>query len=314
MAASIHVYHESADYLSELIRRANPSIEVVPLKTPVALRSALADIEVLFAPSPPRDGWAGANRLRLIQMLGSGVDQLLPSPDLPAGVEIAGVRGMFAADVAEHALAMMLTHARRLVQLVDAQRAKRFESTPRPTLAGRTLAIVGYGEVGRRLARATLALDMRVCAVSRTGKAADANVQVFETGQLAGAVCDAHYVVIAAPLTPSTVKLFDGALLSRMRPDTFLVNVARAGIVDEEALAEALSAGRLGGAALDVFADEPLPPDSPLWSVPRLVITPHIAGLGERYIERCIEALLENVAALAAGDPRVGLVDRDVGY
>src|SRR5262245_38739011 len=140
MAGSpIHVYHESADYLTELIHRANPGLEVVSLKTPVALRSSLADIEILFAPSPPRDGWAGANRLRLIQLLGSGVDSLLPSPDLPHRVEVAGVRGMFAADVAEHALAMMLSHSRRLAQLFDAQRARQFDSTPRPTLAGRQL-------------------------------------------------------------------------------------------------------------------------------------------------------------------------------
>lgn len=314
MGSPVHVYHESADYLAQLIHRSSPSLEVIPLKTPVALRSALPEIEILFAPQPPRDGWAGATKLRLIQLLGSGVDSLLPSPDLPAAVEIAGVRGMFAADVAEHALALMLAHSRKIPQLVEAQRAKRFESTPRPTLAGKQLAIVGYGEVGRRLARAALALDMKVVAVSRSGKHPDADVQLLAVDSLAAAICDAHYIVVAAPLTPATVKLIDGALMSRMRPDAFIVNVARAGIVDEAALAESLTAGRLGGAALDVFADEPLPPDSPLWTVPRLIITPHVAGLGEHYIERCIGALLENVAALAAGTPLVGVIDRDVGY
>jgi phosphoglycerate dehydrogenase-like enzyme len=103
-------------------------------------------------------------------------------------------------------------------------------------------------------------------------------------------------------------------MLSRMRPDAFVVNVARGGIVDEYALADALSAGRLGGAALDVFADEPLPAEHPLWNVPRLAITPHIAGLGERYIERCVDVLLANARALDGGTPRQGLVDRHVGY
>jgi len=308
------VYHESADYLAKLIHRADPRLEVVALKTPVALRSALPEIEILFAPQPPRDGWMAATKLRLIQLLGSGADHLLPSPDLPSSVDIAGVRGMFAPDVAEHALALMLAHSRRLVQIVEAQRAKRFESTPRPTLAGKQLAIVGYGEVGRRLARAALALDMTVVAVSRTGKHPKPDVQLLGVESLPAAICDAHYIVVAAPLTPATVKLIDGALMSRMRPDAFIINVARAGIVDEPALCEALTAGRLGGAALDVFADEPLPPDSPLWNVPRLLITPHVAGLGERYIERCIEALLANVSALASGTPRLGVIDRDVGY
>lgn len=310
----MHVYHESAEYLAGLIRAVAPHLEVVTLKTPVALRSALSEIEVLFAPSPPRDGWAGAARLRLIQMLGSGVDHLLPSPDLPASVEVAGVRGLFAADVSEHALALMLAHARRLVQLADDQRAKRFEPAPRGTLAGEALTIVGFGEVGRRLARATVALDMRVTAVSRTGTGELSGVDVVTTDRLIEKVRYARYVVIAAPLTPATTNLFDASLLRRMREDAFLINVARGGIVDEVALADVLSAGRLGGAALDVFVDEPLPPDSPLWSVPRLVITPHVAGLGERYIERCVEVLLTNVAALAAETARVGLVDRDVGY
>lgn len=310
----MHVYHESAEYLATLIRIAAPHLEVIPLKTPVALRTTLPEIEILFAPSPPRDGWAGAERLRLVQLLGSGVDQLLPSPDLPAHVEVAGVRGLFAADVAEHALALMLAHARKLTALVDDQRAKRFEPTPRGTLAGEKVVIVGYGQVGRRLARATLALDMRVCAVSRTGSNAEPGVELVAVDRLTRAVEDARYVVIAAPLTPATMHLFGASLIGRMRPDAFLVNVARGGIVDETALADALSAGRLGGAALDVFADEPLSGDSPLWTVPRLVITPHVAGLGERYIERCIDVLLANVAALAAAGPRSSLVDRDVGY
>ena len=308
------MYHESADYLTELIRRADPAVSVIPLKTPVALRTALPEIEVLFTPTPPRDGWAPAQRLALIQLLGTGVDQLLPSPDLPASVEIAGVRGLFAADVAEHALALILAHARGLPQLLDAQRARRFEATQRPSVVDKLLVIVGYGEVGRRLARAAHALEMRVVAISRTARNPEAGVQLYSPDCFAAAASDASYLVIAAPLTPATANLVDGALISRLRPDVFVINVARAGIVDEAALAEALSVGRIGGAALDVFSEEPLPSDHPLWNVPRLLITPHVAGLGERYIERCVQALLGNVAALASGAPRVGLVDRDVGY
>lgn len=310
----VHVYHESAHYLAGLVRDAAPHLEVVALTTPGALRAALPDIEILFAPSPPRDGWAAAKRLRLIQLLGAGVDHLLPSPDLPASVEIAGVRGVFAADVAEHALALVLAHARGLAQLADDQRAKRFEPRPRGTLAGETLAIVGFGEVGRRLARAAVALDMKVTAISRTGRGEMPGVEVVAADRLVDTVRRARYIVIAAPLTPATTRLFDAALLARLREDAFLVNVGRGGIVDETALASALSAGRLAGAALDVFTDEPLPPDSPLWTVPRLVISPHIAGFGERYIERCVDVLVANVAALVTGAPPTGRIDRDVGY
>jgi phosphoglycerate dehydrogenase-like enzyme len=218
----------------------------------------------------------------------------------------------------------MLAHVRRLPLLAEQQRARQWEPTPRPTLAGQRLTIVGYGAIGRGLARIACALGMRVRAVSRTGvprdrtgsgsAAAENEIEVVGVSRLAEAVADAAFIVIAVPLTPETRRLFDGPLLDRLRPDAFLVNAARGGIVDEDALAGALSAGRLAGAALDVFESEPLPPDSPLWTVPRLMITPHIAGLGERYVERCVDVLLVNVAALEAGVRRQGLVDRDVGY
>lgn len=311
----IHVYHESAPYLVERIKRVDPLRSVIGIQTPVALRAALPEIEILFAPMPPRDGWASAERLRLIQLLGSGVDQLLPSPDLPPQVEVAGVRGAFAADVAEHALALMLAHARGLASYAELQRAKRFEAAARPAIAGERVTIVGNGEIGRRLARAMAALELRVRVVSRTGRGETVpGVELVPGDALAAAVSDAKFIVIAVPLTPATTDLFDASMLGRLRPDAYLVNVARGGIVDETALAEALSAGRLAGAALDVFDEEPLGPEHPLWTVPRLTITPHVAGLGVAYVERCVEVLLQNVSAIEAGVPRKGLIDRDVGY
>jgi phosphoglycerate dehydrogenase-like enzyme len=310
----IHVYHESAEYLARLVERAAPERRVVRLTSAAALAAALPEISILFAPTPPRDGWRTAHQLRLVQLLGVGADTLLPSPDLPASVEIGCMRGAFAADVAEHALALMLAHARRLGELAELQRRKSFTSTPRATLAGQRLAIVGYGAVGQRLARAARALDMQVRAVSRSGRSYGDGVEVAPTAALDEVLAEAHYVVIAVPLTAATRGLFDAARLGRLRPDAYVINVARGGILDEVALVDALSAGRLAGAALDVFEVEPLPENSPLWTQPHLVVTPHVAGLGEHYIERCVDALVANVTALESGRPRTGLVARDVGY
>ncbi|HTL33825.1 MAG TPA: D-2-hydroxyacid dehydrogenase [Kofleriaceae bacterium] len=311
----IHVYHESADYLVDRIKTIAPLRPVIGLKTPVALRAAIPEIEILFAPMPPRDGWAAAEKLRLVQLLGAGVDQLLPSPDLPSHVQVAGVRGEFAAEVTEHALALMLSHARGLPAFADAQRAKKFEAVPRAMIAGERVTIIGNGEIGKRIARASLALDLRVRVVSRTGEGETVpGAELVARDALASAIGDAKFVVIAVPLTPATTRLFDASMIAHMRSEAYLVNVARGGIVDEAALAEALSAGRLGGAALDVFDEEPLAPEHPLWGVPRLTITPHVAGLGLSYIERCIDVLMTNVAALEAGAPLKGLINRDVGY
>ena len=300
----IHVYADSAEQLSVRVRRADPTSDVIALVSRDALAAALPEIEVLFAPMPPRDGWARAERLRLIQLLGAGVDQLLPSPDLPAHVAVAGVRGVFAPEVAEHAIAMMLAHAKRLRAIYDDQRAHRFDESPRERLAGERLAIIGHGEVGRRIERIARALEMDVRAIARRDRVAD----------LGAALADARYIAIALPLTPATDRLFDAALLARLRTDAYLVNVARGEIVDEAALVAALRAGRLAGAALDVFVHEPLVADSPRWDAPNVTITPHVAGLGEHYIDRCIAVLLDNARALESGGALRCVVDRDAGY
>ncbi len=309
----IHVYHERAAELAGRIRDLARGRSVVALASRDELRAAIRELEVVLAPEPPRDGWAGAERLRLIQLLGAGADQLLPSPDLPECVEVAGVRGVFAADVAEHVLAMMLVHARRIPALLVDQERRRFEPTPRPTLAGERLTIVGLGEVGRRLARIATVIGMRVRGVSRTGRPIE-GINVVASDRVAEAIGDARFVVLAVPLTAHTRGMFDRAMLARLRRDAVVVNVARGGILDERALTDALTSGRIAGAAVDVFEHEPLPPDHFLWTASNLIITPHIAGLGEHYVDRCFEVLLDNVRRLDAGLPRCGVVDRKLGY
>lgn len=298
----IHVYHERAEVIRAAVLAAAPDREVIALASREALAAAMPAIEVLFAPDPPRAGWAGAARLRLIQLLGAGVDQLLPSPDLPAQVEVAGVRGVFAAEVAEHAIAMILALRKRLPELLDDQRARRWRQRPRGSVAGEAVTVVGAGEIGGRVARLCEALGMRVTVVSRT------------RGDLAAALDGARYLVVTAPLTPGTANLIDAAALARLPAGAFVIGVGRGGVIDEAALDAALRSGRLGGAALDVFVDEPLPPEHPLWTAPGMIATSHVAGYGERYVERCVQVLLENVAALEAGAPRRGLVDRAAGY
>jgi phosphoglycerate dehydrogenase-like enzyme len=206
-------------------------------------------------------------------------------------------------------IATMLALVRRLPESLDDQRARRWHPGARPRVAGKTLAILGHGEIGKRIARAATALDMRVIAISRRG--GDGALAV---DRLADALADAHVLVVAAPLTPATIGLIDAEMLARLPAGSYLVDVARGGIVVEGAILDALRAGHLAGAALDVFATEPLPPDHPLWSTPNAIVTPHIAGWGERYLERCVDVLAANVDRLDAGAPRIHLVDRAAGY
>ncbi len=287
---------------------------MIALVDPDQLTQAMPDLHVLFAPMPPRNGWADAGQLRLIQMFGAGVDQLLPSADLPDRVEVAGVRGVFAAEVAEHAIGMMVALSRKLPQLLELQANKVFDQRSTDALHGKTVMLLGLGEIGRRIARVARALDMSVVGVSKRGRPVDGIDDVVAVADLPSALARADHLIVALPHTAETAGLIGPAEIAALPAGAFIINVARGGIVDEGALLEGLTSGHLAGAASDVFDEEPLPSSSPLWQAPNLIITPHLAGYGRDYTGRCIGVLLDNVRRLERGEPLRCLVDRSLGY
>jgi len=312
--AVIHVYHERAARIRDAILALEPGRTVVGLCTPDELAVALPELDVLFAGLPPRTGWAEATRLRLLQLMGAGADGLLPSPDLPAHTVIAGARGVFATEVSEHALALVLASCRALPTLFARQAERVWRQFETGTLAGETMCVVGLGEVGRRVARAAAALDMRVLGVRKHPEPVAYVERVVGPDRLGEVLRESRWVVLALPLTAETKRLIDARALAELPERAVVVNVGRAGVVDEGALAAALASGRLGGAALDVLDDEPLPPESPWWTAPNTIVTPHVAGVGRNYVQRVIEVLLDNVARLDAGEPLAHLIDRERGY
>jgi len=307
----IHVFHSRAREIAALIAGAEPSRPVIAWERSGELAAGLSDVRVLFAPLPPREGWAGARALELLQLAGAGVDHLLPSPDLPGHVAVAGIRGVFADEAAEHAILMMLALTRRLPELLDRQRAKEWAQRPVAKLAGRTVLVLGLGEIGRRVASRASALGMRVLGVKRT---AGPVPHVDRVGELDALLPEADCVVVTVPLTAATRHLLDARAIARLPRGALVVHLSRGGVIDERALLAALESGALGGAALDVFEREPLAPESPLWNAPNTIVTPHLAGFGERYIDAAVLALLENVRRLEAGEPLLGLIDRAAGY
>lgn len=310
----IHVYHEHADAIRDAILALDPARQVVALSTPASLAAALPEVTVLFAGMPPRTGWSTATGLRLVQLMGAGADGLLPSPDLPAHTVVAGARGVFAAEVSEHAMALVLASCRALPTLFARQRERVWRQFETSTLAGETMCVVGLGEVGRRVARAAAALEMRVIGVRRIPEPVAYVERVVGPDRIGEALRESRWVVIALPLTRETARIIDARALAELPERSVIVNVGRAGVIDEEALAAALASGRIGGAALDVLDDEPLPPESPWWTAPNTIVTPHVAGVGRNYVRRVIEVLLDNVARLDAGEPLARRVDRELGY
>ena len=275
-----------------------------------ALQNRIGEADVLVVSGLWHNGLLDrAQKLRFIQSIGAGTDQFPQGELAKRGIRLASARGVNARAVAEHAMALILALSRRLPEARDNQRARVWRgmigdlSQREDELGGKTLLVVGLGDIGGRLARLAKAFDMRVVGLRRdpaNGQvAADA---VHPMSELKSLLPEADVVVLTCPLTPKTENLVDAEALGGMKPSAHLVNVARGRVVDEAALTLALEARRIAGAALDVTADEPLAPDSPLWGMEHVLITPHTAGETRRYEDSVIEILRDNLDRLGRGE------------
>jgi D-2-hydroxyacid dehydrogenase (NADP+) len=310
---TIHTYGFPEAQHQKLID-ALPDRNIRMLTDKAQLAEAIEEIEVILVFRPPRGLWTGARRLKLIQTVGAGVDSVLPAPDLPPQVAVTNARGIHSDQMAEHAVLMMLAFAKKLPQAMANQREHLWQFYASDTLAGRMCVVVGMGTIGQEVARRAKQFKMTVIGIQRQPKQFEYADEVLPTDQLSAALQRADYAVVILPLTDTTRHLLDAECLAALPSAAVLVNMARGGIVDEAALAQMLRDGRLKGVALDVFADEPLPESSPLWAVPNLIITPHIAGLVPDYLERVLEIFTDNIQRLESGRPLVNLVDRQRGY
>ena len=250
-----------------------------------------------------------APRLRFIQSISSGTDQY-DKPALSArGVRLASAAGVNARAVAEHAISLMLALARRLPEARDNQAARHWRgmigdlSQREDELGGKTLLIIGLGRIGGRLAQLAKAFDMNVIGFRRDPAAGPgAADSVHALADLPRHLPAADFVALTCPLTDETRGVINAGALALMRPSAFLVNVARGPCVEEAALVQALTQGRLAGAALDCTDPEPPPPESPLWAMPNVFLTPHTGGETRQYEANVIAILLENLDRLWRGE------------
>jgi phosphoglycerate dehydrogenase-like enzyme len=253
-----------------------------------------------------------ATKLRFIQAIGAGTDQFARQELAKRGIRLASAHGVNYRAVSEHAMALILALSRRLPEARDNQGKRVWRgmigdpSEREDELGGKTLLVVGLGQIGGRLAQLAKAFDMRVVGLRRdptAGRgAADA---VHATGELKSLLAEADFVVLTCPLTKETEKLLDAEALGRMKPSAYLVNVARGRVVDEAALVEALAARHIAGAGIDVTVEEPLAPNSPLWGMEHVLLTPHTAGETRHYEDNVIEILRDNLGRLWRGEARL---------
>lgn len=274
--------------------------------------------------------------LRWVQFHFAGIDRFLEEPLLQKeDLLITTLSGASASQVAEHVLGMMLALGRKLPALLAAQKKAewpkdRFERFSPFELRDKTVGIVGYGSIGRQVARLLQPFGARVLACKRdamrpadTGyipaegmgdPGGDLVTRLYPAQAIRSMARECHFLVVTAPLTPETTNLIDEQVLQGMPTGSFLIDVSRGGIVNHAALLKALQSGKLAGAALDVFPEEPLPPSSPLWNIPTVVISPHISGSSPHYTERAMRLFAENLLRYVSGLTLYNLVDRRRGY
>jgi phosphoglycerate dehydrogenase-like enzyme len=256
-----------------------------------------------------------APRLRWIQSSSSGVGdwiQRLNLVDTP--IVVTNAAGMHARPLAEYAMFVMLYFARGWPRMAAEQRAHHWERRAIDTLADRTLGIIGLGQVGQMVARLARPFGMRVIGVRR-GAAATEGVDVqFSPERLDDVLRQSDYVVLSVPHTSETVGMIGASQLALLKPEAVLINIARGGVIDEPGLIEALRTGRLGGAALDVVGDEPLAPDSPLWDMPNVLITPHSMSTASSENTWLTELFCDNLGRYVRGEPLRNQVDKRRGY
>jgi glyoxylate/hydroxypyruvate reductase A len=272
------LYHPAeAEAYARLVKAPRGAISLDVCSTPREAAASIAEAEILYAWKFPAHLLAKASRLRWIQAMGAGVESFLV-PELPAGVVVTRATGMFGAWMAEYTLGWCAWVTQGMEALREAQRQRLWRPLDPEPLHGKTLAIIGLGDIGSAIARAAVALGMSVIGVSRRGKKERGVASVYRPAALSRALGQADFVVTVLPLTAETRGLIGEAELRAMKSSAWLVNIGRGPVIHETALVRALTERRIAGAILDVFETEPLPADDPLWTLPNVVITPHISG------------------------------------
>jgi D-2-hydroxyacid dehydrogenase (NADP+) len=278
------------------------AIDVADHHSKVGARIANADALLTFAPMLSTKVLESAARLRWVQALGTGVDNLTDQAALRKDIIVTNVRGIHGAPVSEAAIATMLALARDLPRAVRAQDQRQWRRFPAQLLHNKTVGIFGIGAIAEALAPKCKAFGMRVVGVSSAPRAVAGFDRMHGREELLKVAGEFDFFVLLTPLTEKTRNSIDAKVFAAMKPTSFLINLARGGVVDETALVEALKSGRIGGAALDVFSQEPLPADHPFWSMQNVIMTTHQGGFCDVYVDYALPTVEANMQCFLAGD------------
>jgi phosphoglycerate dehydrogenase-like enzyme len=326
----------SARYRSrdlERIRAAAPGARLVMVSMEGLADGPVDDVEVMLRGWLSSDAFdrllARAPHLTWVHSATSGVERALTPAARERGLVVTNARGVFSRPIAEYVLMMILAISRRLPQLLELQRERTWQPLEGAELRDVTVGIVGLGSIGRAVGALASAFGCRVVAVRRSGATGPVSAPAADDDRSSGEVvldrvggpetlpellAESDFIVLAAPLTSETEEMINNDTLAMVKPGAWLINVARGGLIDERALIRALGDGPLGGAVLDTFRDEPLPPMSSFYDLPNVIVTPHTAWSSGRVLDRSVELFCDNLRQFAAGEPLRNVVDPSAGY
>lgn len=314
-ALTIVLNHPAAESYARLIRERFPQVRAIVAPDFGRLERYIEEAEALLAFRFPVEVFDRARKLRWFQSTGAGVESIFPICGSLGQFTVTNARGIHGEIIADYVMAgvtMLQWDFRRFLREQNERSWSPRFVTP---LAERTLGVVGLGSIGATIARRAKSAGMRV-----VGSKRDVSVPVESIDQLFASdalqellpLCD--FVVLAVPATPETVGIIGSAELACIKPHAYLINIARGNVVVEDELIKALKTGAISGAMLDVFEREPLPKDSPLWDMPNVIVTPHVAGSPTDYTERVFSIFAENIDRFLKGQPLKNVVDLGRGY
>jgi D-2-hydroxyacid dehydrogenase (NADP+) len=280
-----------------------PALTVQTVGTVDDLRAQIGRAEILmsFGVRLPRGIFANTSRLKWVHAFGTGVDGIADQETLARDVLITSTKGIHGPPVAEAALASMLALSRDLPRSVRAQDRRAWDKWRMRLLHRKTVGILGVGAIAQALAPRCQAMGMTVVGISRAPRPVAGFDRMVARAELENAVAEFDYLVLLLPLEPDTRHIVGERVLAAMKPTSYLINVARGGVLDDAALVRALEGRKLAGAALDVFDQEPLPADHPFWRMPNVIITPHFGGYYDRYVEDSADQICRNLERFLAG-------------
>jgi phosphoglycerate dehydrogenase-like enzyme len=292
----------SAKDYKKFLERMFPKLSIHAVTREKEVGDFIEKADILFTFNISDKLFKKAQNLKWIQALTTGVDSIINLPSFRKEVLLTSARGIHGPQMSEMAILLMLALNRNLQKVIRNQDQRAWERWPGKLLYNKNVGILGVGTIGEEIARKCKVFGMTVFGIDIVKRKIDSIDFFYGPEELLQVIKEVDYFIIVVPSTPQTKKMIGAEALSSMKPTAFLINIGRGDIVDEEALIHALKTGKIAGAALDTFWEEPLPKDNPLWDMENVIITPHVGGMSDIYVEQVLPIIEENLRRFLQGE------------